>query len=305
MVSVELHGFTDAPDPPVPVCSYNLPVMATRPVGSPLSKSKVSIPMLELCGASLLSKVLTTVRKSLKVPLDQVHAWSVSSIVIAWLDGRPKRYRTYIGNRIASITSLVPPSLWKHVPTNQNPADCASRGMSPLELRDHIMWWNSTAWLALDPVQVPNQPLESELTPLRALEAKPVACNPIAAATTEWIESRYSSYRILLHVTAWMLRISHNLLDRVGGQAKNTNHNLTPSDIQSSETFLFLRSQQRSFPDELARLKSIPSQPLQAASTILPLNPFCGTDGLLHVGGHLSHVDLLPSQKDPVICDST
>lgn len=37
---------------------------------------KLSIPRLELCGASLLSKLLTTTRLTLDIPITDTYAWS-------------------------------------------------------------------------------------------------------------------------------------------------------------------------------------------------------------------------------------
>ena len=117
-LSIELHGFSDASEAAYAAVVY---VRVTYKNHAPtyrivMAKTKVapikslSIPRLELCGAALLSKVLTTVRHTLNIPIEDVHAWSDGSIVLAWLDGAPKRYKTYVGNRIASITDLVPPS---------------------------------------------------------------------------------------------------------------------------------------------------------------------------------------------------
>ena len=43
-----------------------------------------SIPRLELCGASLLTKLLTQVQQALNIDLDNTFAWSDSTIVLHW-----------------------------------------------------------------------------------------------------------------------------------------------------------------------------------------------------------------------------
>ena len=109
--SVELHGFSDASEAVYAAVMYVRATYQHHPPTCRIVKTKfspvksLSMPRLELCRASLLSKVLTTIRQALSFPIER--AWSDSSIVIAWLDGSPKRYQTYVSNRIASITNLI------------------------------------------------------------------------------------------------------------------------------------------------------------------------------------------------------
>ena len=135
---------------------------------------------------------MTTVSKALSIPTEQCHAWCDSTIVLSWLDGNPKRYRTFVGNRISTILKALPPELWKHVPTLENPADCASRGLLPNELVKHALWWEGPPWLTSDPILTPSQPLSS---PLSTPELKVVVCNFSAPVPPEWIESKYSSFQ--------------------------------------------------------------------------------------------------------------
>ena len=100
---------------------------------------------------------------------------------------------------------------------------------------------------------------------------------------------------------AWILRFTHNLLAESQGTHKTFDHNLSPPEILDSETHLFRRSQQRSFPLELERILTVPKQPIRNSSKLLPLNPILGKDGLLHIGGRLSNASLSPSQQHPVI----
>ena len=115
---VQLHGFSDALEVAYSAVVY---VRATYDDGPPTvtlvsAKSKVaplkrvSIPHLELCGTYLLAKLLALVRKALDIKLDSVYAWCDSTIVLHWLDGSPRRFKTFVGNHVAKILTLLPAS---------------------------------------------------------------------------------------------------------------------------------------------------------------------------------------------------
>ena len=108
---------------------------------------RLSIPKLELCGAFLLTKLLNHVGDILQIPIEDVTAWTDNTIVINWLDGSPRKFKTYVGNRISFIIIHIPSKSWNHVKGEQNPADCASRGLYPKELIDHKLWWHGPSWL--------------------------------------------------------------------------------------------------------------------------------------------------------------
>ena len=109
--------------------------------------------------SSTADQVLCHAKKTLNDPVTSVFAWTDSTIVLSWLTGNPRRYKTYVGNRISFIVDQLPPDHWKHVPGTQNPADCASRGLFPLQLKDYNLWWKGPEWLQLDPFQWPQRPI--------------------------------------------------------------------------------------------------------------------------------------------------
>ena len=51
-----------------------------------------------------------------------VHAWTNSTIILNWLDGSPKRFKTYVENRISTNIDLMPPDKWKHMSGLDNPS---------------------------------------------------------------------------------------------------------------------------------------------------------------------------------------
>ena len=69
---------------------------------------RLTIPHLELCGAYLLAQLLHHVRKVLDLSISNVYAWTDSTIVLSWLVGNPRRFKTYVRNRVSYIIDLIP-----------------------------------------------------------------------------------------------------------------------------------------------------------------------------------------------------
>lgn len=110
------------------------------------SKTKVadlkfqSTARLELNGAVLLSELLKRTVEMYHPRSTEVIAFCDSQIVLAWLQGHPSRWKTYVANRTSQILEWMDSSQWHYVDTKLNPADCASRGLMPSELISHDLW---------------------------------------------------------------------------------------------------------------------------------------------------------------------
>ena len=142
VTSLQIHGFNGASEDAYAGVFYFRMVDTTGAVHTSMvmSKSKVSpikrmsIPRLELCGALVLSRLLHHVKEVFKVPLPEVYAWTDSTIVLNWLVGKPRRFKTYVGNRISEIVDQIPPDRWNHVASADNLADCAFSWDSPFAI---------------------------------------------------------------------------------------------------------------------------------------------------------------------------
>ena len=106
-----------------------------------------------------------------------------------------------------AIVSLdhIPPNRWKHVPGEQNPAGCASRGLLLCELVNHDLWWNGPEWLISSTSNWPQQPQltrdESDTELVNTCHLASVETNcPLFPL------DRFSSYLKIVRVTTWVMR---------------------------------------------------------------------------------------------------
>ncbi|GFW75215.1 uncharacterized protein TNCV_449191 [Trichonephila clavipes] len=121
---VELHGFADASS-----LAYAAAIYCRQK-----HNGKIKVQLL-------VSK--TKVALSNKFPfLD----WSF----LSWLSGHPRQWKTFVANRTSEIIEVLPAKHWRHVPSKENPADIASRGIDPKCLPDCKLWWQGPPWLRLE-----------------------------------------------------------------------------------------------------------------------------------------------------------
>ena len=237
---------------------------------------------LELCGARLLAQLLHHVQEVFHLPVNSIYAWTDSMIVLSWLVGNPRRFKTYVGNRVSHIIELIPPDRWNHVKGTDNPADCASRDLFPSKLLDHELWWNGPTWLKSPPSGWPQQ---STIPPAEPSDEVRWICHHAAAdrdipvIVFDW----YSSFNHLKGITAWIFRYIENCHNRE--YRKGTSPHLTTEELVKAENYWTSLSQKDHFSLEMESLKnnSLPPE----SSPLFVLHPFVDADGLVRVGGRV------------------
>ncbi|UYV73041.1 hypothetical protein LAZ67_10001650 [Cordylochernes scorpioides] len=165
LLSVELHGFCDSSEVAYAAVFYIRSHLKSGQVKVSLIASKtrvaplkmISIPRLELCAALLLATLYDTIRNYLCLQIDRVFLWTDFKIVLSWIKSESRHWKPFVGNGIAEVQRLTLHSSWHYVISKDNPADCASRGITPSELVDHSLWWRGPTWLSdvnfEDPIQ--------------------------------------------------------------------------------------------------------------------------------------------------------
>ncbi|XP_067214141.1 uncharacterized protein [Linepithema humile] len=153
-LAYEIHGFADASSRAYAavvylrvlhsLSSFQILLVAKTKV-APVKT--VSILRLELNAVVLLSRLIKWTLSSLQIPSTSVYGWTDSSITLAWVRQHASNWTTYVANRVSEIQSNLSSGRWNHVPSKDNPADCASRGLSASELLSHPLWWTEPSWL--------------------------------------------------------------------------------------------------------------------------------------------------------------
>lgn len=169
--SIKLIGFCDASKRAYAAAVYLRATGSNGCVYSNLlvAKTKVtpvktqSVPRLELCGAVLLTRLIKTVRTGLNFSRAPIYAWTDSQVVLAWIKGHASKWPTFVANRVAKIQATLLAKHWGYLRTNENPADLATRGISPRDLIGSKLWWQGPVWLQ-----------DSESSWLSALSESPV-----------------------------------------------------------------------------------------------------------------------------------
>lgn len=107
-----------------------------------LPKNYDKMPKLKLHATRLGIRLLSFVLTQLSLVIGTIHFWVDAKDIIYWLKS-PKKQDRFIENRLEQLRKL--PVHW--IPGKENPADLASRGTTPENLRTSRLWWEGLQWL--------------------------------------------------------------------------------------------------------------------------------------------------------------
>ncbi|KMQ86145.1 integrase core domain protein [Lasius niger] len=221
---------------------------------------QVSLPRLKLCAALLLARLVKYATNVLDLKKTQKFLWTDSTVTLHWIQGHPSKWKTYVANRVAEIQLLTPEARWSHLPGRDNPADCASRGLSPGELLQYKLWWDGPALLH---ERQPSGGTTSNEPPTEcSMEQRAHAMTNTTPGTTEEhpLLKTFSDLHKLLRVTAWCRRwLLTARASRTRKHSRNENRCFTPltvTELEEAEKLWIRQVQAVNYKGELACVTS-------------------------------------------------
>ena len=318
-VSQTLHCFSDGSNIGYGQASY---IRSTNAAGDHhvslvIGKARVAplksvtIPRLELTAATVSVKVGDLIQEELDVSDLTVTYWTDSTIVLGYIANETTRFRTYERNRVNTIHRYSNKDAWRHVPTDENPADLASRGLSPRCKGKVDMWFNGPSFLWKDESEWPPNivtPLENgeEDTPITTYKTSIQQPDVSDFKMLSTLETRFSSWYRLVRTVAflkrcvqvWIARREEKPYPCLANRLKSA---LSVADIRSAEDQVIKLTQHKYMSAEVERLTNKnTTRELRKSSTIFKLNPFMDR-GLIRVGGRFKNCNEGINNKHPVV----
>ncbi len=298
---LEVHIFADASADAYAAAAYCV-VKGKRATTSRLAISRarvapkrtVSIPRLELMGATLALEMAHFLEQALKVPVRKMHFWSDSINVICWVKADSRVLNTFVGVRIANIQANTAHTQWRWTDTKQNPADIPSTGESAQKLKDNKLWFQGPPFIQQDQKHWPKQP--SQVTPaedtLKEIKKGAVFSFHVHQQPPQYKEDHYTppgeqdrleliqtrDWKKILHVVSWCRRWKTKERGPIQQHERN-----------KAESIIIHKMQQRSFARSLEEVET--RKRLHQGSPLIKLGPALDHNGLLRVAARMKQMN--------------
>ncbi|XP_063363959.1 uncharacterized protein LOC134652728 [Cydia amplana] len=306
-----LHVFTDASIEAYCAVAYWRIENAQREVRVSLAAGKsrvcplkvISVPRLELSAAVIGVRLAETITHEQRYEIEQVYYWTDSRVLLGWIQDDARNYKPFVSHRLAEITEKSDRQAWRYVPTDENPADHATRGKPSRRVSIDDEWYRGPLFLHRPEAEWPAQNIIAQ--PIEDLPERKniVKQETILATTTIKADpssvlpdiQRFSNYDRLINATAYVLLFIDKL------KTKNRRLQLQVSHLKRAEQMWLQNSQRRSFPEEIRTLNA--GRELERKSRLFTLAPELCNDGVLRMKTRLGSAPVLYSSLQPIILD--
>ena len=280
----ELHVFADASVMAYGAAAYLVwPCSTGKEVRLVSAKVRVAplrqttIPRLQLMAALVATRLAKTICNELKIKPTQVVLSSDSMIVLSWLRSESTMFKSFVGVRVAEIQASFEPTAWRYAPSNLNPADDLSRGITVDEMKG--IWMNGPPFLRNDPEQWPTETNETSPEILEMKASKPLLVLQPSKPSTIIDPTRYSNWPKLCRVTAYCFHLINN------AKSRDLSGPLSPEETAAAECY-WVKAAQRELGDWKEKYKE--------------LTPF-ENERIVRVGGRVARSPLTHDEAHPVL----
>ena len=307
-LEMELIGFSDASLQGYSATVYlRYKVQGKVKVRLLISKSRVApmrkmtIPRLELLGALLLARLMSTVKGFL-------HSWKFkkttyytdSKNVHGWIKGKDKDWVRWLKSRLNEIWSLSSAEDWYHCPGDINPADLSTRGISADQCLNSSLYYKGPPELKeIENLQSTQQisPPKECLTELRKQSTTLVTTTTNTVGNVISL-NKYSSFNTLIHVTAIVLQF-------IGTYIMKRQSTLLQCMILA-ESLWIKQEQEKYHSKELMFIKDAERQVKKctkdaAGNLVKQWSLFLDEKGLLRCRGRFEYAEMSYATKYPIL----
>ena len=270
---------------------YDVRFIAAKSRVAPLKR--LTIPRLELQGAVLASRLCKTIVDESRFQFEKVILFLDSKIVLAWIRSEARRFKPFVSVRVGEIQTNTDPSQWKHIPGEMNVADDVSRGIPVRNLVER--WQHGPKFLRLPENEWPqdsstnDQPkVEDECRKVHNVCVQTKVEHPINC-------QKFSSWRKLVRVTAYILRLIWNLRAQRHNKTHPEENNmkpkegpLLPKELQEAEHH-WIKESQKSLSDRLEK------------GELKTFSPYKDSDGIVRVGGRVDKALVSYETRHPAL----
>ncbi|XP_061729202.1 uncharacterized protein LOC133534129 [Cydia pomonella] len=206
------------------------------------------------------------------------------------------KFHTFVANRIAQINEYLPASHWFHVRGVENPAGIVSRPVTPIGLKNNSLWFHGPQWLS---APVNTWPIKKfKINHNQQEDLQEIKITSLPAQTLSTAEPTHPIHDLALRCSTWTKLIRSLVYAFRFVKLLNSQGSITPNDLEYAECRVLRYEQATHFSRELDAIKN---NKLIPSKSVLKLRPFIDDQGLLRVGGRLTHSQLSFDQKHQIL----